>query len=103
VCNSCNVLIVGSTFRISILSKKSLVLGWKRWALRRTDDSKDRALCHSLAPEIADGNRSDGPELRLSGGSRRMLHGSRKVSFFSVQKGNFPPFLFLSLTRFQPA
>jgi hypothetical protein len=79
------------------------MLGWKRWALRRMDDLKDRVLCHSLAPEMPGGNRLEGPVLRLSKGSRRMLHGSRKVSFFSLQKGKFPLFLFLSLTLHQPA
>jgi hypothetical protein len=40
--------------------------GKKRWALRRMDDLKDRVLCHLLAPETPNGNRSEGPVLRLS-------------------------------------
>jgi hypothetical protein len=79
------------------------MLGWKRQALRRMDDSKVRVLCHSLAPQTSDGKRSEGPVLRLSEGSKKTLCGSRKFSFFSLQKGTFPTFLFLSLTLYQPA
>jgi hypothetical protein len=77
----CDVLVVGSTVRISIPCKKSSCWG-ERWAFRRSGDSKDRALCHSLAPDMSDGNRSEGPVLRLSKGSKRMLCGSRKFSSF---------------------
>jgi hypothetical protein len=35
-------------------------------ALKRTNDLKDRVLCHSLALETSDRNRSEGPVLRLS-------------------------------------
>jgi hypothetical protein len=34
--------------------------------LRRMVDLQDRAPCHSLALEMSDGNRSEGPVLRLS-------------------------------------
>jgi hypothetical protein len=45
-----------------------------------------------LAPETSDRNSSEGPVLRLSEGSKRM---PTKFSFFSLWKGNIPPFLFL--------
>jgi hypothetical protein len=61
--HSSDVLILGSTFRINIPLK---TLMQERWALRRTVDVQDWEPCHSLAPEMSDGNRSEGAVLRLS-------------------------------------
>jgi hypothetical protein len=62
------------------------MLGWKKQALRRTDDSKDRVLCHSLAPQMADRNRSVGPVLRFSKGSKGCFV-DLESSHFSLSKG----------------
>jgi hypothetical protein len=87
--NSSDVLTVGQHLRLTS-HLKTLIQGWKRQALRITIDSQDKVPCHLLAPEMFDGNRSEGLVLRLSEVSRRMLWRSRKFTLFSLQKGKFP-------------
>jgi hypothetical protein len=53
--------------------------GWKRWAVRRTDDSKDRVLHHSLVLEMSDGKSSEGPIIeifKIQGGHSTNLESS---------------------------
>jgi hypothetical protein len=63
--------------------------GVKRLTLRGMVDLQNRVPCHSLAPETSDGDRLEGPVLRLP--STGVLHGSQKLSFFSLLNGKFPP------------
>jgi hypothetical protein len=67
------------------------VLGRKRWALR-TDDSKDRVLCHSLAPETSDRNRSEGRVEAFKRYKKDALQISKVLIFLSLkgQLSSFP-------------
>jgi hypothetical protein len=57
-------IIIRLAFETSIAFRKAHA-GVERLTLRRTVDSQDWVPYHLLAPETSDGNRLEGPVLRL--------------------------------------